>query len=283
MPTLSNAIEARIHSSEGQAVRHVRAGQPHDNFERAVAALEDAKYALTFSSELASNLHIISIADLYSGTRRLHAHQIGVLVVVDTFLSSYIQSPLHFGAGIVLLSVTKYVNGHSDVLMGVIAFDSPELKHKLSFLHNAIRSVPSPFDCWLAHRGLKTLHLRARAALKNASSLALALEASPRVLAVHYPGLSSHPQRHAAETFPFGFEEAGMQLYESTRYFTLAESLGGVESLCEVPARMTHVGVSKEVREASGVYDDLIRLSVGIEDERDLLNDLLQAIERVVM
>ncbi|KAL5331354.1 hypothetical protein ACEPPN_000884 [Leptodophora sp. 'Broadleaf-Isolate-01'] len=126
------------------------------------------------------------------------AHQIGVLVVVDTFLSSYIQSPLHFGAGIVLLSVTKYVNGHSDVLMGVIAFDSPELKHKLSFLHNAIGSVPSPFDCWLAHRGLKTLHLRARAALKNASSLALALEASPRVLAVHYPGLSSHPQRHVA-------------------------------------------------------------------------------------
>ncbi len=180
--------------------------------------------------------------------------------------------------------------------MGVIAFDSLDLKRKLSFLQNAIGSVPSPFDCWLAHRGLKTLHLRAHAASKNASSLALALEASPHVLTVHYPGLSSHPQRHVAIkqhreglgggiiSFRIrGGGKAAAKFCESTKYFTLAESLGGVESLCEVPAKMTHAGMPKEVREASGVYDDLIRLSVGIEDESDLLKDMLQAIEQAAL
>lgn len=178
--------------------------------------------------------------------------------------------------------------------MGAIAFNSADLRRKLSFLQNAIGSVPSPFDCWLAHRGLKTLHLRARASSKTASALALALESSPHVLTVHYPGLSSHPQRHIAikqhrdglggGMISFrvqGGGDAAAKFCESTKYFSLAESLGGVESLCEVPARMTHAGMPKQVREASGVYDDLIRLSVGIEDQDDLLSDLLQAIENV--
>lgn len=225
------------------------------------------------------------------------AHKHGVLVVVDnTFLSPYVQNPLGLGADIVVHSVTKYINGHSDVVMGVAAFNSDTLKERLGFLQNAIGAVPSAFDSWLAHRGLKTLHLRAREASRNATAVATALEASPLVIAVNYPGLESHPQRHIAKkqhrngmgggmlSFRIkGGHDAAERFCQFTKIFTLAESLGGVESLVEVPSSMTHAGIPKDQREAVGVFDDLVRISCGVEDAEDLKNDVLQALEKAVV
>ncbi|KAJ5677396.1 Cys/Met metabolism PLP-dependent enzyme-domain-containing protein [Penicillium maclennaniae] len=222
------------------------------------------------------------------------AHRHGILVVVDnTFMSPYVQNPLDHGADIVVHSVTKYINGHSDVLMGVAAFNSEDLKERLSFLQNAIGAVPSPFDCWLAHRGLKTLHLRAREATKNATAVAQALEASQHVISVNYPGIDSHPHRKIAIkqhrdgmgggmlSFRIkGGQTAAHNFCKYTKVFTLAESLGGVESLCEVPSSMTHAGIPKDQREAAGVFDDLVRMSCGVEDAEDLLADVLQALEK---
>ncbi|KAL1854722.1 cystathionine gamma-lyase cys3 [Paecilomyces lecythidis] len=164
---------------------------------------------------------------------------------------------------------------------------------RLSFLQNAIGAVPSPFDCWLAHRGLKTLHLRAREATRNATTVAEALEASPLVQSVNYPGLNSHPQRAVALkqhrdgmgggmlSFRIkGGQEAAERFCQNTRIFTLAESLGGIESLVEVPSSMTHAGIPREQREAAGVFDDLVRMSCGIEDADDLKADVLRALEK---
>ena len=183
-----------------------------------------------------------------------------------------------------------------DVLMGAAAFNSPDIKERLTFLQNAIGAVPSAFDCWLAHRGLKTLHLRAREASNNAHLVATTLAASPHTLLVNYPGLSSHPQRQIAlKQHRSGFgggmlsfrikggPEAADRFCQSTAIFTLAESLGGVESLCEVPSSMTHSGIPKEQREAAGVWNDLVRISCGIEDGEDLKKDVLQALERAVV
>ncbi|KZF23790.1 cystathionine gamma-lyase-like protein [Xylona heveae TC161] len=236
----------------------------------------------------------LSLVDIRAIATAAHKH--GILVVVDnTFLSPYVQNPLDHGADIVVHSVTKYINGHSDVLMGVAAFNSDALKERLTFLQNAIGAVPSAFDSWLAHRGLKTLHLRAREATTNATSVAQALEASPNVIAVNYPGLNSHRQRAIAIkqhrkgmgggmlSFRIkGGKEAAERFCQHTKIFTLAESLGGVESLCEVPSSMTHAGIPKEQREAAGVFDDLVRLSCGIEDAEDLTADALQALEKAV-
>jgi cystathionine gamma-lyase len=224
------------------------------------------------------------------------AHKHGILVVVDnTFLSPYVQNPLDHGADIVVHSVTKYINGHSDVVMGVAAFNSEELKARLTFLQNAIGAVPSAFDCWLAHRGLKTLHLRARQASVNATRLAHALEASPDVIAVNYPGVDSHPHRAIAKrqhrdgmgggmlSFRIrGGHAAAERFCQYVKIFTLAESLGGVESLVEVPSSMTHAGIPKEQRESVGVFDDLVRVSCGVEEAEDLTADALQALERAV-
>jgi cystathionine gamma-lyase len=180
--------------------------------------------------------------------------------------------------------------------MGVAAFNSPELKERLTFLQNAIGAVPSPFDSWLAHRGLKTLHLRAREASTNALTVAKALEASPHVIAVNYPGLKSHPQRDIAIkqhragmgggmlSFRIkGGPNAAERFCQSTKIFVLAESLGGVESLVEVPSAMTHAGIPKHEREAAGVFDDLVRVSCGIEDAEDLKKDVLQALKKAVV
>ena len=225
------------------------------------------------------------------------AHQHGIMVVVDnTFLSPYIQNPLDHGADIVIHSVTKYINGHSDVLMGAAAFNSPSLKDRLTFLQNAIGAVPSPFDCWLAHRGLKTLHLRAREASRNASVVANTLASSPHVLLVNYPGLPTHKQYSVVQkqhrdglgggmlSFRIkGGPAAAERFCQHTKIFTLAESLGGVESLVEVPSSMTHAGIPKAQREAAGVWDDLVRISCGIEDAEDLKRDILQAMEKAVV
>ncbi|GAM90888.1 hypothetical protein ANO11243_089340 [Dothideomycetidae sp. 11243] len=237
----------------------------------------------------------LSLVDIRAVTDIAHRH--GILVVVDnTFLSPYLQNPLDHGADIVVHSVTKYINGHSDVLMGVAAVNSEPLFERLSFLQNAIGAVPGAFDCWLAHRGIKTLHLRMREASRNGALVATALEKSPNVLAVNYPGLNSHPQRAIALkqhrdglgggmlSFRIkGGKQAAERFCQSTQIFTLAESLGGVESLVEMPASMTHAGIPREQREAAGVFDDLVRLSCGVEDGEDLVKDVLRAIERVVV
>ncbi|PBP23313.1 Cys/Met metabolism PLP-dependent enzyme [Diplocarpon rosae] len=225
------------------------------------------------------------------------AHERGVMVVVDnTFMSPYVQNPLDHGADIVVHSVTKYINGHSDVVMGVAAFNSDAMKERLGFLQNAIGAIPSAFDSWLAHRGLKTLHLRAREATANATAVAKALEGSPNVIAVNYPGLNSHPHRAIAIkqhrngmgggmlSFRIkGGHAAAERFCQTTNIFVLAESLGGIESLVEVPSSMTHAGIPKEQREAVGVFDDLVRISCGIEDAEDLKQDVLQALEKAVV
>lgn len=179
--------------------------------------------------------------------------------------------------------------------MGVLALNSPALAERLTFLQNAIGAVPSPFDCWLAHRGLKTLHLRAREASRNGLLVATALATSPHVLSVNYPGLASHAQRAitlaqhrdgmGGGMLSFrikGGKEAAERFCQETRIFTLAESLGGVESLVEVPAAMTHAGIPRVQREQAGVWDDLVRISCGVEDGVDLVADVLGALERVV-
>lgn len=237
----------------------------------------------------------LSLVDIRAVATIAHRH--GIMVVVDnTFLSPYVQNPLDHGADIVVHSVTKYINGHSDVLMGACAYNSDALHERLSFLQNAIGGVPSAFDCWLAHRGLKTLHLRAREATSNATQIANALLASPHAIAVNYPGLPSHPQHHITAkqhrngmgggmlSFRInGGQEAAERFCQATKIFTLAESLGGVESLVEVPGSMTHAGIPKEQREAAGVFDDLVRVSCGIEDGEDLTRDVLQALEKAVV
>lgn len=225
------------------------------------------------------------------------AHARGVLVVVDnTFLSPYVQNPLDHGADIVVHSVTKYINGHSDVVMGVVAVNSDDLKARLAFLQNAGGAVPSAFDSWLAHRGVKTLHLRVREASNNAMAIAKALEASPHVISVNYPGLDSHPQRAVALkqhrdglgggmlSFRIkGGRTAAERFCKLTEIFTLAESLGAVESLVELPSAMTHAGIPKDQREAVGVFDDLVRISTGIEDSQDLVLDVQQALVKAVL
>lgn len=180
--------------------------------------------------------------------------------------------------------------------MGAAAFNSESLNKRLTFLQNAIGAVPSAFDCWLAHRGLKTLHLRAREASHNANAVASTLASSPNVISVNYPGLPSHPQRVIALkqhrdgmgggmlSFRIkGGAAAAERFCQSTTIFTLAESLGGVESLVEVPSSMTHAGIPKDQREKAGVWDDLVRISCGVEDAVDLKADVLQALEKAVV
>ncbi|KAJ1735291.1 cystathionine gamma-lyase cys3 [Coemansia biformis] len=222
------------------------------------------------------------------------AHEAGLFVVVDnTFLSPYFQTPLDLGADIVVHSATKYINGHSDVVMGVAATNDDALASKIRFLQNAIGAVPSPFDCYQAQRGIKTLHLRMRQHAENAQRVAEFLEASPLVDSVIYPGLPSHPQHALARRQMRGF--GGMvsfrikgdthtadRFLQRTHLFTLAESLGGVESLAELPARMTHAGLAPEERAELGITDNLIRLSVGIEDADDLIDDIEQALVSAV-
>lgn len=211
------------------------------------------------------------------------------LVVDNTFASPILQSPLRLGADVVLHSTTKYINGHSDVVGGALITSDPELAQQLRFLQNAMGAVPSPMDCYLVLRGIKTLPLRMQRHVESASELARRLEAHPGVLRVHYPGLPSHPQ-HALSLRQMrggggivtleiqgGLAESSAFL-RALRYFALAESLGGVESLAEHPAIMTHASIPEAVRRASGISDGLIRLSVGIEHVEDLWSDLEQAL-----
>ena len=324
--------------------------------EEKLAALDNAKYGLAFSSGLAaaSTLiisllktgdNVIGFDDLYGGTRRLLSNvfvnfgittnyvdatdpaniekaiqtntnliwiesptnpllkiadikaiaQIskkhGLILVVDnTFLSSYFQKPLSLGADVVVYSTTKYIGGHSDVLGGSIVLNNEDFYKKLAYNQNAVGAVLSPFDSYLTLRGAKTLAVRMEQHQKNALALAEFLGKSPKIKRVLYPGLKNHPHHQiaAAQSSGFGgvlsFELVGTlqdaeDFISKLKLFSTAESLGGVESLAEIPAIMTHASVPKEVREQNGISDTLIRVSVGIEDTEDLIEDFRQALE----
>ncbi len=323
--------------------------------EAKLAALEDAKYGLAFSSGLAAETtillsllksgdHVVAFDDLYGGTKRLfnhifneygisatftdltdasllegairhntklvwiespsnpllkicdiraiatiaHAHNL-LLVVDNTFLSPYFQKPLNLGADIVVHSSTKYIGGHSDVLGGSVLLNDGDIYNRLQYRQNAVGAVLSPFDSYLTLRGIKTLALRMERHQENALQIANYLRKHPKVKRVIYPGLDSHPQHALARSQTSGsggvlsFELQGSitdaeNFLERLKLFALAESLGGVESLIELPAAMTHASVAKEIREQIGITDTLIRLSAGIEDAGDLIGDLETAL-----
>lgn len=212
----------------------------------------------------------------------------GALLAVDnTFASPYLQRPLELGADIVLHSMTKYLGGHSDIIGGALLTSDAELYERLKFIQLSVGAVPSPFDCWLVHRGLKTLALRMRAHSENGLAVARALAQHPKVGRVYYPGLEEHPNHQVAarQMSAYGgmlsFELQGnvKHFLRQLKIFTLAESLGGVESLVSQPATMTHASIPRAERLRRGIGDELIRLSVGLEHPADLIADLTNALE----
>jgi len=231
---------------------------------------------------------LLKLVDIEAVSKLAHANK--ALVVVDnTFMSPYFQRPLSLGADIVVHSATKYLGGHSDVIGGTLVVDREDLLEQLAFLQNALGGVPGPLDAWLVLRGLKTLAVRMREHDRNARLVAAFLSEHPKVARVFYPGLPSNPQRELARRQMSGFGgmisfevkgglEPARRVVERTQLFTLAESLGGVESLIELPAAMTHSSIPTETRRAHGVADGLVRLSVGIEDVADLISDLDRAL-----
>lgn len=233
---------------------------------------------------------LLKLADIRALTAAARSR--GVRSVVDnTFASPMLQSPLALGADVALHSTTKYINGHSDVVGGALVTSDEELAERLRFLQNALGAVPSPFDCYLVLRGLKTLPVRMQRHVETAGALAARLERHARVERVIYPGLASHPQ-HALATEQMrggggivtlvlsGGLGPATRFLKELRLFALAESLGGVESLAEHPALMTHASIPAEVRAALGIGDGLVRLSVGIEHLEDLWLDLEHALEK---
>jgi cystathionine gamma-lyase len=219
------------------------------------------------------------------------ARQNNLLLAVDnTFCTPYLQNPLDLGADLVMHSVTKYIGGHSDVVMGALVVNDDELKDRLAFIQNSCGAVPGPQDCFLVLRGIKTLHLRMQRHSENGRKVAEYLNGHPKVGKVYWPGLPSHPNHEVAKkqmrdfggmisfTLKGDKQEDAIQVLEKFKYFTLAESLGGVESLSGHPASMTHASIPKEDRDIAGLKDSLIRLSTGVEDAEDLIEDLKQAI-----
>ena len=235
---------------------------------------------------------MMNIIDIKAISNLAKKHNI-LSAVDNTFSSPYLQNPLDLGADVVVHSITKFIAGHSDVVMGAIILNDEQLANKLYFIQNSCGAVPGPQDCFLVLRGIKTLHVRMDRHCENAIQVASFLENHSKVECVFYPGLRSHPNHQVAveQMNNFGgmisFITKGNSLEDakkvitSTKIFSLAESLGGVESLCGHPATMTHAAIPKEEREKSGVVDALIRLSVGIEDVEDLIADLSQALEKI--
>ncbi|XP_041506290.1 cystathionine gamma-lyase [Microtus oregoni] len=232
----------------------------------------------------------LKMTDIEACARIVHKHEDIILVVDNTFMSAYFQRPLALGADICMCSATKYMNGHSDVVMGLVSVNSDELNNRLRFLQNSIGAIPSPFDCYLCCRGLKTLQVRMEKHFKNGMAVATFLESNPRVEKVIYPGLPSHPQHELAKRqctgcpgmvsfYIKGALRHSETFLKSLKLFILAESLGGYESLAELPAIMTHASVPEKDRATLGISDTLIRLSVGLEDEKDLIEDLDQALK----
>jgi len=339
---------------EHKGFEYSRTGNPTRNaLEECLAALEDARHCLAFSSGLGAETtlmlllnpgdHVVYMEDVYGGTFRLFdkvlkrfgmtftavdasdvdqveaamtdktrmvwlesptnpllrvvdidavsevAHSRGAMVCVDnTFATPYLQQPLHLGADVVVHSSTKYIGGHSDVVGGAMMTNSDELEKQLRFHQNAVGAVPSPFDCWLLLRGVKTLALRVERQSENALEIASALARHEAVKRVFYPGLDAHPNRAIAGrqmrmfggmvSFEVADEATAFRTLERLKIFALAESLGAVESLAEHPARMTHASIPAAERQRAGVGDGLIRLSVGVEDVADLIADLENAL-----
>jgi len=232
---------------------------------------------------------LLNVIDIAACATIAKAHQL-TLVCDNTFASPYLQTPLDLGADIVLHSATKYLGGHSDVVHGALIMNDADLEEKLRFIQNSCGAVPGPHDCWLVLRGIKTLHVRMQRHCENGKTIAEYLKAHPKVGKVLWVGFEDHPNHHIAKKQMRGYGgmisftlkddniEAALKVLSNTKLFSLAESLGGVESLIGHPATMTHASIPREDRVKNGLVDSLIRLSVGIEDVEDLIEDLAQAI-----
>jgi cystathionine gamma-lyase len=257
-----------------------------DNVEKEISA--DTKL-LWIETPTNPMLNVVDIAAVCAIARRR-----GIMTCVDnTFASPYLQNPLDLGADIVLHSATKYIGGHSDVIHGCLVTNDMEIAQRLRFLQNACGAVPGPMDCFLILRGIKTLHLRVQRACENAEAIARFLQAHPKVDKVYWPGFENHPNHVIAKKQMRMFGAmvsfvlkndtyaAAEQVLSGTELFTLAESLGGVESLIGHPASMTHASIPREERLKVGLTDSLIRLSVGVEDARDLMADLDAVLAKV--
>jgi cystathionine beta-lyase/cystathionine gamma-synthase len=233
---------------------------------------------------------LLTLSDIHAISSLTRGRNL-TLVVDNTFMSPYFQSPLSLGADIVVHSSTKYLNGHSDVVGGIVVTNDGAAAERLQFVQNAVGAVPSPFDCWLVLRGLKTLALRMREHDRNAREIASWLDMRDEVEKVVYPGLPDHPQHELAKiqmrgfggmiSFDLGDLERGKRVLEGAKLFALAESLGAVESLISHPASMTHASVPREERLKMGLTDGLVRISVGIEDTEDLIADLESALKNL--
>ncbi|PQF85685.1 cystathionine gamma-synthase [Enterococcus faecium] len=255
-----------------------------DKIEQSIKPNTKALYLETPSNPL------LKITDLEKSATLAHQH--GLIVIADnTFATPYFQRPLDLGSDIVVHSGTKYLGGHSDVVAGLVTSNHKDLADQIGFYQNAIGTVLGPQDSWLLQRGIKTLSVRMEEHQKNAFVVADFLFSHPAVEKVYYPGLPDHELHGVAKQQMSGFsgmisftlknEESAIPFVESLQLFTLAESLGGVESLVEIPSVMTHASIPKEKREEAGIKDGLIRLSVGIEYGQDLINDLAQAFDRI--
>ncbi|AXO80554.1 cystathionine gamma-synthase [Olleya aquimaris] len=232
---------------------------------------------------------MMNIIDISETAKIAKKHDV-LLAVDNTFATPYLQQPLDLGADIIMHSATKYLGGHSDLVMGALVVKDKALADRLYFIQNASGAICGPQDAFLALRGIKTLHVRMQRHCENAKTVAEFLNAHPKIETVYWPGFDHHPNHDIAKTQMKGFGgmlsfvtkgndyKEAINIIEKLKVFTLAESLGGIESLCGHPASMTHASIPKSEREKVGVVDSLIRLSVGIEDETDLINDLKQAL-----
>tara|TARA_Y100000996_G_C22508985_1_gene637585 strand:- start:139 stop:1308 length:1170 start_codon:yes stop_codon:yes gene_type:complete len=259
---------------------------PMNNTEHISAAINDKTKLIWVETPTNPMMNIIDIKAIVELTRGKD-----ILIAVDnTFASSYIQQPLTMGADIVMHSATKYLAGHSDVVLGALVVKELKLAERIGFIQNASGAICGPMDSYLTLRGIKTLHVRMQRHCENAAIIANFLNENSRIQKVYWPGFEFHPNHNVAKNQMKDFGgmlsfitkgadyEAAIKIVERLKLFTLAESLGGVESLAGHPASMTHASIPKELREKSGLVDALIRLSVGIEDVRDLIADLKQAI-----
>jgi len=345
--------------SHHKGYAYARGANPTRNaLQKSIAALENGKYGICFSSGMGATDAVIKLLrpgdevitsnDLYGGSYRMFKHvyekfgikfhfidltdvinmtsyinektkllwletpsnplmriidieacttlakKNGILVAVDnTFASPFLQNPLDLGADIVMHSVTKYLGGHSDVIMGALVVNDEKLQQDLAFIANSCGAVPGPQDSFLVLRGIKTLHLRMERHCSNGRKIAYFLRDHAKIGKVYWPGFEDHPNHHIAKkqmndfggmlsfTLKNDSLENAKKLMESVELFSLAESLGGVESLINHPASMTHASIPKEERIKNGLTDSLIRLSIGVEDSEDLINDLIQALSKV--
>lgn len=358
-PIYQTSTYVQEEPSKHKGYAYARGANPTRNsLQKSLAALENGKFALCFSSGMGATDAVIKLLnpgdevitsnDLYGGSYRMFkrvferfgikfhfidltnasilnsyinantkliwletpsnplmniiditacveiAKKKNIIVAVDnTFASPYLQNPLDLGADIVMHSVTKYLGGHSDVVMGALITNEEKLHQELAFIHNSCGAVPGPQDSFLVLRGIKTLHLRMERHCLNGRKIAEFLQAHPKIGKVYWPGFADHPNHDIAKkqmrdfggmlsfTLKDDSTEKAFTLMKSVELFALAESLGGVESLINHPASMTHASIPKEERVKNGLLDSLIRLSIGVEDAEDLIDDLSQALSKV--